>query len=161
MHLKSDDGLPMSMMLQPLLSIVWSFGIIFCICEFGERLTLQFIAFDRQVWQTKWYSMPTELQRMLLVLIANAQQPAFLKSYGNIECTRDSFKMVWRLLCHRFVLNTTLISFGFIRQFTRDIHILCCCVKCMTRLVAIIDSTQSLGHMHVHICSRNGMNKFD
>lgn len=94
---KSDAGLPMSMMLQPLMSIVWSFGIIFAICEFGERLTMQFIAFDNTIWQSNWYAMPTKLQRMLLVLIANAQQNNFLKSYGSIECTRDSFKMVWKI----------------------------------------------------------------
>lgn len=92
---KSNSTSTTSELLQPLLSVVWSFAIVFGICEFGERLTGRFDVFDATLWQCNWYSYPIELQRSLPILMANAQQIPFLKSYGNITCTRDSFKMVY------------------------------------------------------------------
>lgn len=129
----------MTVLVQPLLSAISSFGIIFGICEFGQQLTIRFISFDEAISQSAWYSFPIEMQRIFLITIANTQQVAFFKSYGNIQCTRESFEMVRAhasnssrtiLFYSNWILPFFLHSF---RQSTQDIHILCCSIKSMTR----------------------------
>lgn len=81
-------------MIPPVFSLVWSFAIIFVVCEFGQQLTHQFVLFDEELCQFNWYLLPIELQRMLVIIMANAQQASFMQGYGNIQCTRGSFKQV-------------------------------------------------------------------
>lgn len=63
-------------------------------CEFGQQLTSQFQAFDDAFCRCKWYSFPIELQQLLVIVMSNTQQLAYMQSYGNIQCTRESFKEV-------------------------------------------------------------------
>lgn len=81
-------------LIPPIFSIAWSFIIIFCVCEFGERLTQQFDMFDVTLCECTWYLMPIELQRMLVIVMSNARQPIHMSSYGGIQSTRNSFKQV-------------------------------------------------------------------
>lgn len=83
-------------LLPPIFSMTWSFAIIFGVCEFGGQLTQQFGEFDERLCKCKWYLWPIELQRMLIIVISNAQQPSYMLGYGNIVCTRYSFKQVRR-----------------------------------------------------------------
>lgn len=64
------------------------------ICEYGQRLTNAFNEFDEAIYRCKWYSLPLEAQQMLALLMTNTQQLAYMKSYGNVQCTRDTFKNV-------------------------------------------------------------------
>lgn len=68
--------------------------MIFCICEIGESVTQQFDVFDKTLKRSKFYLMPIELQRMLVIVLSNSQQPILLHGYGGIQCTRESFKQV-------------------------------------------------------------------
>lgn len=78
----------------PAISMSWSFVMIFCSCEIGERVTEQFDVFDITVKQCQWYLMPIELQRMFVIVLSSSQQPVYLHGYGDIQCTRASFKQV-------------------------------------------------------------------
>lgn len=78
--------------------ILTSFVLMFFICEFGERLSHYFNTFDDAFGQCRWYLFPIEMQRMLVIATINTQQPVIIQSFGNIPCTRDSFKRVWNLL---------------------------------------------------------------
>lgn len=79
--------------------MVWSFVVIFCVCEFGHQLTQEFEMFDEKLCQFNWYLLPIELQRMFVIVMANAQQPNVMQGFGNIQCTRDSFKQVRDVHC--------------------------------------------------------------
>lgn len=81
-----------------LIAVFGTFVIIFVACECGQNVTLQFEKFSNTLSQCKWYFLPIELQRMLITVMINTQHPTYIQGYGNIECTRYSFKKV--LLFH-------------------------------------------------------------
>lgn len=77
-----------------LLIFSWALLIILFWCEFGKIVCEKFAVFDHELWQCKWYLFPIEMQRMLVIFMSNTQDQATLLGYGNIECTRDTFKRV-------------------------------------------------------------------
>lgn len=69
--------------------------VLFLFCMFGESLTEQFSMLDEKLNQSiDWYLFPIGVQRMLLTVMSNTQQSVTIRGYGNIECTRDTFKAV-------------------------------------------------------------------
>lgn len=68
--------------------------MVFFNSELGERVTLQFNAFNELLCQSEWYLLPLDVQRMLVIFMMDTEQPAVIQGYGNIECTRASFKKV-------------------------------------------------------------------
>lgn len=66
----------------------------FQVCELGERTTAGFDSFNDTFFQCEWYLFPIELQQMLLIMIANAQQPVIIKGFANTLCARESFAKV-------------------------------------------------------------------
>lgn len=57
-------------------------------------LIREFNKFNDAFCTCKWYYFSLEMQKMLLIVVANTQQPIFIQGFGNIPCTRDSFKKV-------------------------------------------------------------------
>lgn len=104
---KSIDNLnsnPMGI-ITPFCILTWSFAIIACICECGERVAEQFFDFNDKLNQCKWYSFPLDVQRILLIFMGDAQQPTFIRGYANILCTRNSFKEVRTLVMDFSIKN--------------------------------------------------------
>lgn len=91
--------------LSQLMIIIWPFIHIFFVCEFGQRLSGQFDMLDAAFCQCKWYLLSIELQRMLVIVMSITQQPVILQGYGNIQCTRGSFKQVKIFIFFCFQLN--------------------------------------------------------
>ena len=89
----SSDSVPAEM-IRILFLLFWSVGMNFVICEFCEMVTDHFEAFDYELCQCNWYSFPIEIQRILIIVIANTQQPEILQAFGNTPCTREVFKKV-------------------------------------------------------------------
>lgn len=85
-----------------MLILCWGFFSVFFFCECGTILTAKFATFDYELWQCDWYLFPYEMQRILTLFMSNTQNPATLFSYGNFECTRDTFK---RVICLFFRLS--------------------------------------------------------
>lgn len=77
------------------------FAYLYMFCELGEKVSKQFEMFDDALSQCNWYAFPLKIQRILIIFMANSQDPAFLRGYGNILCTRETFKKVIRsfVLC--------------------------------------------------------------
>lgn len=73
---------------------IWTFGFIFFICEPGEMVTYHFEHFYDELGRSDWNLYPIEVQRIYLTFVLETQQPIIIKSYGNISCTRDTFKQV-------------------------------------------------------------------
>ena len=80
--------------MMPFFLIFWAFTLIFFYCELGKMVTNEFNLFNEELCQCKWYLFSLDMQRMMLIFMSDAQQPMLLRGYGNIECTRDSFKNV-------------------------------------------------------------------
>lgn len=63
-------------------------------CEFADMVANQFDEFDSELCQCKWYLLPIETQRMLLIFMSITQEPAIFYGYGQIEGSRETFKTV-------------------------------------------------------------------
>lgn len=46
------------------------------------------------IYNCDWDQFPSDIQRMLRIIMINAQRPVFFQGFGNILCTRDTFKKV-------------------------------------------------------------------
>lgn len=122
-HFKSDANLTPAEMAPPLFSIILALAIVFVVCEFGQRLTDQFEMFDEKLSLCKWYLFPFELQQMFLIVMSNTQQLTCLHGYGNIPCTRDSFKEVLSHIAKglpKFTTNLNIFCFSLVFQTTHS-----------------------------------------
>lgn len=106
--LKSGVNSSLLEMGPSLISMICSLATNFMICEVGQQLTSQFSKFNETLCRCKWYSFPIELQQMLVIVMSNTQQLAFMQSYGNIPCTRESFKVVCHIKFSQFQLMDLL-----------------------------------------------------
>lgn len=68
--------------------------MVFFSCEIGQRLCIAYEELDDKIGQFKWYSFPTEIQRILLILMINTQQPVEVLCFGSTACNRETFKKV-------------------------------------------------------------------
>lgn len=68
--------------------------LIAIVCESGERVMQQFSNYNDELNQCQWYLLSNNMQLMLLIFMNEVQQPIHIRGYGNIVCTRDSFKEV-------------------------------------------------------------------
>lgn len=57
-------------------------------------VTHEFKQFHEKLSQCNWYEFPRELQRMLVIVLINTQEPATIKGFANTSCTREEFKKV-------------------------------------------------------------------
>lgn len=71
--------------------------MVFICCELGERLTMAYAKLEFQIEQFDWYAFPIEAQRLLPILMLNAQQPIALQCFGCISTNREAFKKVLRM----------------------------------------------------------------
>ena len=91
---KADPNLNLIDIYITLLDLAWTFALIFSVCELGEQMSNGFDSFDDKLCQCDWYSFPIQLQQIYLIFLSNTQQPTNIACYGNISCTRDTFKKV-------------------------------------------------------------------
>lgn len=81
-------------LIAPLVLICWSFISMFWICNFGQSLTNQFHEVSDAICQSDWYSFSPDVKRMVMMIMMTAQQPVILRGFGNVLCTRETFKKV-------------------------------------------------------------------
>lgn len=125
--LKSEDDSNSMELISPLLYAFWSFAPIFMYCEFGNAVTDEFESFSDELCQCKWYSLPIELQKMMVVFIEGTQEPIIVRGFCNIVCIRDSFKKVTSFFIFYFRSKWFIYSVTFFilfRQLMRDFHTL-------------------------------------
>lgn len=72
----------------------WSFALIYAFSEMGEMVTIQFNDFEMELGQCNWHLFPLKLQRIYLIILANAEQSITVHGFGNIVCVRESMKRV-------------------------------------------------------------------
>lgn len=81
-------------MVVPLAFTFCAFAPIFLFCELGERIIDDSDKVNNELWMCDWYTYPAAIQRTLPLVINGLQQPFILGGFGNIQCTRESFKFV-------------------------------------------------------------------
>lgn len=92
--LKSENMLEPAEIMTPLTEILYAFSMIAFYCEFSEEIIAEFDKFNEELSRCEWYLFSNELQQMYLTFILDTQQPKLIQGYGNIMCTRDTFKKV-------------------------------------------------------------------
>lgn len=93
-YLKSAQNANPIELIFTLFRMVASFLFILFMCEFGETASDQFELFEDELNQSMWYTMPIEMQQLLLTFMSTTRRPAIFRGYGNFECTRETFKKV-------------------------------------------------------------------
>lgn len=106
------DSNPMEMIRNVCLGF-WSFVFLFLFCELCQNMSTQFDIYGDELYYCDWYLLTSKLQRTLLIVLTNAQQPVTIHGYGNIECTRDTFKKVNET---HFLLTSQVVGFGIARR---------------------------------------------
>lgn len=100
--------------LKLMIGLFWSFISVFVVCELSERLTIRCETFEDAFCRWQWYLFPIEMQKLLTIAIANAQQTLVIKGYGNVPCTRETFKTVSGTLIFNSLESHSLLSFYFV-----------------------------------------------
>lgn len=77
-----------------ILIMFWSFAQIFLFCEFGERLIDRFAEIDNEMFGWNWYKFPIGVQKILPLIMKGTQKPVKVEGFGNIQCARETFKIV-------------------------------------------------------------------
>lgn len=77
--------------------MVWSLAVVFCACEFGEKLSETFDRISYSYDQLSWHLFPSIAQRMLITQLAVAQKPVELLVIGEISCCRITLKNVSKI----------------------------------------------------------------
>lgn len=79
--------------------VLGSFGSIFATCELGEWITGRSLTIYDVLCQCDWYLLPVELRRKLVVIVLSSQESIIVHGYGNVPCSRETFKKVNILFC--------------------------------------------------------------
>lgn len=74
---------------------------LFAPCELGERICSEYDDINNLVSQYDWHLFPHEIQRLLPMIMANAQEEVGVKWFGSYLCNRLTFKVVGHILFAR------------------------------------------------------------
>lgn len=77
-----------------IIEICYAFGLVYTICEIGEKFYDSFKKINDVINHFKWYLLPVNIQQMLPTIILIAQRPVVFKCFGSISCLREAFKKV-------------------------------------------------------------------
>lgn len=91
---QSHDQLDTVVLLESTLYGLFVFLILFVTCELGEGVVNIFSEIDNEIVQSNWYLFPRNVQKMLPLVMINAQKPVVIKCFGNVACTRWQFRKV-------------------------------------------------------------------
>lgn len=106
-----QDAMNSLVMINLISLLVWSFAIIFSVCEFGEGLSGTFGEINYLYDQFAWYLFPNDVQHMLSTLMIFAQRPIELRVFGSVSCERITFKKVRKFTKRNAQLK--VIEYGF------------------------------------------------
>lgn len=72
----------------------YAFGLVFTVCELGERASGAFVEIYGKIEEFKWYLLPNRIQQMMPIILILAQQPVSYECFASILCNRTSFEGV-------------------------------------------------------------------
>lgn len=71
-----------------------AFGLAFFSCEMGQKFSDVYVDVNDIIDEFNWYAFPTEVKRMLPLIIHAAQQPVAIECFGSTMCVRETFQKV-------------------------------------------------------------------
>lgn len=81
-------------MIRPLILMFWSFVQICMFCDLGENVCCRFQIFNKEIYDSDWYSLPIKIQHMIPTIILTTQKAMILYGFGNVPCTHEALKTV-------------------------------------------------------------------
>lgn len=72
----------------------WAFSMVAFYCEASHWIGEKFQSFNYKLQQCDWYLYPVKLQRVYMMFTLDTQELTIARGYGNIACTRTTFKTV-------------------------------------------------------------------
>lgn len=63
-------------------------------CYNGKETTDSYAAFSVHLFQSDWYALPLELQKYILMMIADAQLPMYYHGFGIVRMNLETFTSV-------------------------------------------------------------------
>lgn len=82
--------------------MMYSFVAMFFTCEMGQKVNNQYGDLSDEIYMCDWYLLPNGLQQMFIMVMKITQKSVFIRGFGNMECTRDSFKGVTFRHCSKY-----------------------------------------------------------
>ena len=110
---KSDHALDPMELMTPITELAWAFALIACFCEFSHIMSEEFNRFNDELNKSEWYLIPIEMQRIYLIFLLDTQQLTVVCGFGNIFCTRDTFKSVNQFISlkHQIEISKSYVMF--------------------------------------------------
>lgn len=93
-------------------NLFWTLALIFVPCEIGERMKSEFMKLNFTIGQFDWYSFSYVSQKILPVIIINAQQPVSIEWFGSLSCVREVFKKVCHSINYRDRIHSITYLFS-------------------------------------------------
>lgn len=66
-------------------------------CELSGRVSTEFDDINDMINQLDWYRLSLGQQRLLLIIMNNAQRELGIQCFGSILCNRETFKKVYNI----------------------------------------------------------------
>lgn len=81
-------------MLVTISYMFYAFGIVFAVCELGERASGAFVEVNEIIEELNWYLFPRKIQRILPIILVLSQQPVSYECFASVLCNRAAFESV-------------------------------------------------------------------
>lgn len=124
----------MALVLTTAFFTFYAFTIVLTVCELGQRMTNECEDIDDEIEAFEWNLFSLEIQKMLLIILLEVQQPVELLIFGSTYGLRETFTKVClnysfytlsglkkslNLIFNFQVVNRAYSYFSVIRQFLR------------------------------------------
>lgn len=93
-HLNFKSNNNLEALFISIVELLATFTLLFVPCELFGQLSSKFDDINDRINRFNWYLFPLEMQRMLPLIMINAQQPVDFGCFGSFACNRDTFKKV-------------------------------------------------------------------
>lgn len=77
-----------------LYELTCSFALMFIICEVFGKINHGFETISHAMDQSRWYLFPRQIQKILPIVLINAQQIVDFNCFRDTPCNRETFKKV-------------------------------------------------------------------
>ena len=121
----------MDVLLSQICTMFFSFFQIYIFCQLGEMVSGKFMDLSETIYQLEWYNFPPEIQRILIILLINTEEPVEFVAYGNIVCSCETYKKVIFLIVSlepgmvmsfiSFDLQVVNVGYSYFSIFRRSI----------------------------------------
>lgn len=61
----------------------------------GDTITNRFERVSNSVYSCRWVELSPKLRKYAKTMLIVAQKPIYIQGFGNVRCTRETFKSVW------------------------------------------------------------------